>query len=168
LSTLYPSKIIEEPQFESVRLRHTLSNCDFLLNFRVETDCNNTMLNGHGVFKVRMLRFPAYFYKICTDVTPRLRRAIRKIWGNGVRLCRTPFPQTLTLTPMLNGPLSLTFFHPVRTISPHLNIWSGCLFPRMGRLNGEAGARPALFRNCELVLSGSAPLSGEKLEDERG
>jgi hypothetical protein len=38
----------------------------------------------------------------------------------------------------------------------------------MGRLNGEAGARPALFRNCELVLSGSAPLSGEKLEDERG
>jgi hypothetical protein len=30
-----------------------------------------------------------------------------------------------------------------------IEYWSGCLFPRMGRPNGEAGARPALSRNCE-------------------
>jgi hypothetical protein len=37
----------------------------------------------------------------------------------------------------------------------------------MGRLNGEAGARPALFRNCELVFSGQrSAFSKKKLKAE--
>jgi hypothetical protein len=34
---------------------------------------------------------------------------------------------------------------------PTIEYWSGCLFPRKGRPNGEAGASPALSRNCELA-----------------
>jgi hypothetical protein len=35
--------------------------------------------------------------------------------------------------------------------TPIIEYRSGCLFPRMGRPNGEAGASPALSRNCELA-----------------
>jgi hypothetical protein len=35
----------------------------------------------YGVFKVRKIAIPARFYKVCKDVTPRLRRARRKFWG---------------------------------------------------------------------------------------
>jgi hypothetical protein len=44
-----------------------------------------------------------------------------------------------------------------------IEYWSGCLFPRMGRPNGEAGARPALSRNCELaeMLTSQAARPGQ-------